>query len=52
MKPIKVNIVTNPLNIVKETPEARRERIHAGGTYTRVVPSKKGKGSYNRNDYK
>jgi len=47
---IKIN--TNPLDLVKETPEQRHERIRKGGMYMRVAKPKKGKGSYNRQQYK
>ena len=47
MKTIKIK--TNPLNLTKETPEERLERIHKSNLRTRVVESNK---KYNRNKFK
>lgn len=44
-----IKIKSNPLNLVKETPEERKERIHKSNLRTRVVESKK---KYNRNKFK
>lgn len=52
MKKQTITINTNPIDLVKETPEQRRARINAGGMYTRVARPKKGKGSYNRQAFK
>lgn len=46
MKKIVLKIKKDPANIVKETPEARFERIRTQRTYTRIEESKK---SYKRN---
>lgn len=51
MKTTKIK-VNRTLNLTKETPAERKERIRIGGMYTRIVKSKKGKGSYNRQQYK
>ncbi len=37
----KLTIKLKPINVMKETPEERLERIRNQKTYTRVVPSKK-----------
>ena len=46
---VKIRMKSNPLNLVKETKEERKERIHKSNLRTRVVESKK---RYNRNKFK
>ena len=45
----KIKIKPDPLRLVKETKEERKERIHKSNLRTRVVESKK---RYNRNKFK
>ena len=47
-----IKVRQNKLNLIKETPDERKERIQNSNLRTRVVKSKKGKGSYNRNKFK
>ena len=48
---MKRTFTINPLELIKETPEQRKERVRASGScyHTRVVESKK---KYNRQKYK
>lgn len=52
MKKRKVGVEINPLDIIKETPEQRKQRVRESGSAyrTRVVEDKKKK--YNRQKYK
>lgn len=52
MKKQVIKVKCNKADLVKETPEERKERIRIGGMYTRIVKPKKGKGSYNRRKFK
>ena len=48
---MKTQLIINPLQLIKETPEQRKERVRQSGScyHTRVVESKK---KYNRQKYK
>jgi hypothetical protein len=48
---MKKKIKINPLDLLKETPEQRKERVRQSGNayHTRIVESKK---KYNRQKYK
>ena len=50
MKKQVIKVKRNITDLVKETPEQRKERIRQGGMYTRVVPDKKK--TYNRQKFK
>ena len=52
MKKRKVGVEINPLNLIKETPEQRKQRVReSGNAYrTRIVEDKKKK--YNRQKFK
>ena len=48
---MKTKLIINPLNLIKETPEQRKERVRESGSAyrTRIVESKK---RYNRKKFK